>query len=395
MDAIPPTPTADDPGAHTIVSKIRDFPGETPLQALAKQGEYQATAMASLERFPYYTAFPFSWYVACYGDDLSPGDVKPARLLARDLVLWRAEDGTPHVMDAYCPHLGANLALGGRVAGNSLVCPYHWWEWDGDGTNVNIPYADRTNRSARIHAYPTIERNGFVLFWYHPDPLQPPLWDIPRLVEYFTDDWTDFIRADWQVRCPWQELAENGPDYIHLKTVHGAATVPEIEELRLEGYFNAVRAKVDFDTPRGPQPGRIDTDGYGPGFSVARFSGIIDTMFMAATTPIDWEWTWSIKAYKVKKLGFDEDALDRTKRLGDALIGDLKKQMAEDNVIFDNKIHVPSPALADGDGPIMRYRRWAQQFYVDGDPVAAGRTPRGSRSDDRPRTSQREPSHER
>jgi hypothetical protein len=47
--------------------------------------------------------------------------------------------------------------------------------------------------------------------------------------------------------------------------------------------------------------------------------------------------------------------------------------MAEDNVIFDNKIHVPSPALADADGPIMQFRRWAQQFYVDGDPVAAGR----------------------
>lgn len=365
--------TSVDSTSTDLVAKIRDFPGQTPLQAMAEQGGHEPTEMTSLQRFPYYTAFPFAWYVASASDDLAVGEVQPTRLLARDLVLWRGEDGVAHVMDAYCPHLGANLAIGGRVSGDHLVCPYHWWEYDGEGTNVHIPYSNRTNKSARVRSYPTIERNGFVLFWYHPDPDQEPLWDIPQLDEYFTDEWTDYLPASWRVRCPWQELAENGPDYIHLKTVHGAATVPEVEELRLEGYFNHLRSKVDFDTPRGPQPGRIDTDGYGPGFSVARFSGIIDTIFMGATTPIDWEWTLSIKAYKIRKLGTDADAMAKTMRVGEALIRDLKKQMAEDNVIFDNKIHVASPALADGDGPILRYRRWAEQFYVKGDPKAAHR----------------------
>jgi 3-Ketosteroid 9alpha-hydroxylase C-terminal domain len=36
----------------------------------------------------------------------------------------------------------------------------------------------------------------------------------------------------------------------------------------------------------------------------------------------------------------------------------------EDNVIFDNKIHLPNPALADGDGPILAFRKWAAQFYA-------------------------------
>jgi len=68
--------------------------------------------------------------------------------------------------------------------------------------------------------------------------------------------------------------------------------------------------------------------------------------------------------YKVKKLGRDPEALERTKRVGEALVRDLRKQMAEDNVIFDNKIYVASPALADGDGPILPFRRWARQFYA-------------------------------
>ena len=149
-------------------TKIRDFPGETPLQTLAKQGGYQTTAMRSVERFPYYTTFPFSWYRACDTTDLEPGAVKPLRLLARDLVIWRDEQGTPHVMDAYCPHLGANLALGGRVAGCNLVCPFHWWEYDGDGRNVHIPYSDRTNAKGAGPLLPRRRRQRLV------DVLVPP-----------------------------------------------------------------------------------------------------------------------------------------------------------------------------------------------------------------------------
>jgi hypothetical protein len=37
--------------------------GETPLQGLARQGEAIApSSLRSIERFPYYTAFPFAWY---------------------------------------------------------------------------------------------------------------------------------------------------------------------------------------------------------------------------------------------------------------------------------------------------------------------------------------------
>ena len=62
-----------------------------------------------------------------------------------------------------------------------------------------------------------------------------------------------------------------------------------------------------------------------------------------------------------------------TRRVGDALVRDLRKQMEEDIVIFDHKVWVDPPALAPDDGPIVRFRKWASQFYVSGDPVAADR----------------------
>ena len=48
------------------------------------------------------------------------------------------------IVDAYCPHLGANLGVGGRVQGNCIECPFHGWQFDGEtGQCVNIPYAEK------------------------------------------------------------------------------------------------------------------------------------------------------------------------------------------------------------------------------------------------------------
>ena len=352
--------------------KDRIMKGETPLQALARQGELEPTRLRSLERFPYYTSFPFGWYRALFSEELAAGQVKPLHYLNRDLVVWRGGDGAAHVMDAYCPHLGAHLGYGGRVEGCHLVCPYHWWEFDAKGENVCIPYDGSRNRSARLQTYPTLELNGCVFFWYHPTG-DAPRWEIPRIELCYDEAWTAWDRRSWRVRAPWQELAENGPDFIHLRTVHGAVEIPELESLVYDGFASRLRSKVSFKTPRGPQAGRIDTDGWGPGFAVARFSGIIDACFVSANTPIDFETIEVTHSYRVRKLGTTPEALEKTRRVGEALVRDLVRQEAEDIVIFDHKIFQPQPKLSPADGPIAQFRKWAAQFYVAGDPRGTNR----------------------
>lgn len=356
------------------LARIRDrvMDGETPLQALARQNvPDHGTALRSIERFPYYTSYPFSWYRACFSDGLPVGGVLPLRYLGRDLVAWRGEDGVAHVMDAYCPHLGAHLGYGGRVAGCEIVCPFHWWQFDGEGRNTLVPYLESRNPSARIPSYPTAERNGFVFFWYHPRG-EAPLWEVPEIPECSDPGWSEYDRALWRVRAPWQELAENGPDFIHLRTVHGTVDVPELESFQCEGYVSRMRARVRFDTPRGPQEGRIETDTWGPGFGVARFRGVLDALFVAVNTPIDFEHTEVSFNYKIRR-GDTADERARNERLGAAFIADLKRQEAEDIVIFDHKVHLTTPKLSAVDGPLVRFRRWATQFYVDGDPRAVNR----------------------
>ena len=50
----------------------------------------------------------------------------------------------------------------------------------------------------------------------------------------------------------------------------------------------------------------------------------------------------------------------------------LERQLGQDIPIWENKVYVNPPLLADGDGPVGVFRRWCKQFYQDGsEPVAA------------------------
>ncbi|MGI9287373.1 MAG: Rieske 2Fe-2S domain-containing protein, partial [Pseudomonadales bacterium] len=56
---------------------------------------------------------PFGWYGVAFTSELQAGGVKPLKYFDQDLVLFRTEDGVAHVLEAFCPHLGAHLGYGG------------------------------------------------------------------------------------------------------------------------------------------------------------------------------------------------------------------------------------------------------------------------------------------
>ncbi len=62
----------------------------------------------------------------------------------QELAVYRGDDGKAYIVDAYCPHLGANLGVGGQVKGNCIECPFHAWTFRGsDGKCVDIPYTEK------------------------------------------------------------------------------------------------------------------------------------------------------------------------------------------------------------------------------------------------------------
>jgi len=92
--------------------------------------------------------YPCGWYRICDSDEISKqGQVKHAFAFGREMVIFRSddEDKQVYVLDAFCIHMGANLAVGGRVipGTNCIQCPFHLWEFNGqDGRCTKIPYID-------------------------------------------------------------------------------------------------------------------------------------------------------------------------------------------------------------------------------------------------------------
>jgi 3-ketosteroid 9alpha-monooxygenase subunit A len=313
--------------------------------------------MAS-RRFPF--PIPFGWYQVAFPGDLAPGEVTAVEYWNRELVLWRDTAGAFHLQDAFCPHLGAHLAYGGTVDGDLLTCPFHGWKFDGDGACSNIPYSQRTNRKAKVRTYPVVERNGFVLAWYHPYE-EDPKWEIPVISEIGDPAWSDFYASSYVIRTIPQEMSENGADPAHFQFVHGTDTVAEMEEYNTDGPCSSMLSKQSYVTPRGVTEGRIDVYNYGPGFSKVWFSGIVDAINIATTTPIDDDTTQVRFNFIVRK--FDDEKLTST--VADAFVKEINKQVQEDRPIWEHKAFLPSPALADTDGPILKFRKWYSQFYAE------------------------------
>jgi hypothetical protein len=57
--------------------------------------------------------------------------------------------------------------------------------------------------------------------------------------------------------------------------------------------------------------------------------------------------------------------------LGPAAIATYVNDVRQDYEIWANKRYVERPPLAEGDGPVPKYRRWAAQFYRDETRAAA------------------------
>ncbi|GAB1610547.1 cholesterol 7-desaturase-like [Argonauta hians] len=165
--------------------------------------------------------YPNGWFGLIESHKLGVGQTMALDVLGLNLALFRDEKGNAHALNAYCPHLGANLAVGGRVFGNCLECPFHGWRFRGDdGKCVHIPYTDKIPEVAQVKSWPVQDMNGWIYIWHHAEGLEPT-WLIPELEDVQKGNWTYKGRTEHHVNAHIEEIPLNGADVIHLSNVHG------------------------------------------------------------------------------------------------------------------------------------------------------------------------------
>ena len=324
--------------------------------------------------------FARGWH--CLGVATTFRDGKPHQIEAfgSSLVVFETSDGTLNVLDAYCRHMGGNLAQG-TIKGDGVACPFHDWRWGGDGKCVGVPYSRRVPRLARTQSWPTLERNGLLFVWNDPQRREPPQdVTIPEFDGYGTSRWTDW---SWNTQLVegsnCRELIDNVVDMAHFFYVHLVKPTffKNVFEKHMASQFMSAtgRPDIDLDTNYGQEGLLMDSWAtyYGPAFMVngqtlaaggTSAEGLLINCHYPVT-PDSFVLQWGAIVKKADGMS-DDEAGALAKQFADSLGG----AFMQDVQIWRNKARVNNPLLCDEDGPVYQLRRWYNQFYVDTEDVA-------------------------
>lgn len=311
-------------------------------------------------RFPF-PAYPRGWYVVALSSELGPEQLKTVHYLGQDIVLFRTAAGTLSALDKTCPHLGAHLG-GGRVSGECLRCPFHDWAFDAHGKCVDVPYAPKIPPKAAARPWTVREQNGVVLVWFCPKG-EAPSWEPPLLDEA---GWTPNRGIRWELASHPQEIGENTVDCAHLAPVHHVTktTVVSVEQrehsMRVVLHLVATGAVIQMADEINDV--ELDVTLHGLGHLVSNTHVItagLRTRQRIYPTPIDGE---RIAIFGVANTLEMPDP-EYTREIDEIFWNAFTTDFAKDFPIWENKAYLERPLLAGGDGPIIKYRRWARQFY--------------------------------
>ena len=319
---------------------------------------------------------PAGWYCLGFSDELKPGQIVARTFMMQEVVLFRTQTGTFAVMDAYCPHMGAHIAKGGTVEGETIRCPFHGFCFDTSGTCTKTGYDTKPPPSAKLRSWPVQEMNGLLLAYYHPNG-DAPTWEVPKLDDA---EWSPLTYNEYTFRGHPQETTENSVDFGHFAIVHGYSGTEILGPLHVEGPYLSgkyamCRAADVFMSPGLMVRAEFTVHVWGLGYSLVdvwvETIGLRCRVFVLPA-PIDGEQIAMRSAVSVdkntspRKVHWALGLMPRKWAMKLIQRGTLKGYCADllaDFEIWENKTYIDPPALAQGDGPVPAYRKYCRQFY--------------------------------
>ncbi|XP_042334599.1 cholesterol 7-desaturase nvd-like [Sceloporus undulatus] len=326
--------------------------------------------------------FPNGWFCLLESRSLRPGEARSLAALGEQFAVFRDWDGKAHVVDAYCPHLGANLAVGGRVVGSCIECPFHGWQFHGeDGRCTRIPYAEKVPSFAKVKVWPSCEVGGMIVVWYHCDGISPT-WQVPEHKEILSHEWVFRGITEHYVSAHIEEIPENAADVAHLAFVHGpsilSGTDLRFSNSQLWAFFKH-HWQAEWQPEPEPDPhcsrllvkhhvtvcGKhfslldlvINVRQVGPAlvFIVFEHPFLGRGVIIQSVTPVE-----PLLQQVVHRMYYQRNIPALVPKF---ILWAESVQFERDVMIWNNKKYLSKPLLVKEDGPIQRHRRWYAQFY--------------------------------
>lgn len=211
--------------------------------------------------------FPLNaWYAAAWTHEVSARSVLARTVCNQRLALWRKPDGSVAALEDACWHRRLPLSMG-HPEGESVVCRYHGLAFDGTGRCTRMPSQERISPSARVRAYPVVEKHRLAWVWPG-DPARADPASVPDLHCNSDPAW-EGDGATLFAKCDYRLIIDNLMDLTHETFVHAtsighkaiAETAPATTHD--EGSVTVTRWMLDIDAPpfwraQLGKPGNVD-----------------------------------------------------------------------------------------------------------------------------------------
>ena len=183
--------------------------------------------------------FAQDWLCAGRADALpNPGDYLTMQIGGEPVIILRDREGALRGMSNVCRHRMSTL-LEGRGNVRSIVCPYHAWTYNLDGSLRGAPAMARNEgfckEDVKLPAIRVEDWLGWIMVTLNPDAPPPSerLAGVERLVGHLPmATYREVFREEFRWDTNWKVLAENFMESYHLPVCH-AGTIGGSSDLNL------------------------------------------------------------------------------------------------------------------------------------------------------------------
>ncbi|XP_077283555.1 cholesterol 7-desaturase nvd [Arctopsyche grandis] len=322
--------------------------------------------------------YPNGWFALLESVELKVGEVKQVDSIGENFAVFRTLDGKVHVTDAYCPHLGASLAVGGTIQGDCIECPFHKWRFNStSGKCVSIPNIETVPRGVGLKVWTSIEIDEAIFVWYDKEGRSPD-WEIPAVEDIKKGNWIYHARNEFLISSHIQDIPENGADVAHLNAIHSdhlmaGKSLPTTDCWNALGFHEWNGKWESTDIPHEARVSithevklfnrftmiKFDVEARQIGASYVqlklshRFGRVI---FLQTVTPLE---------PLLQKVVHRVYAPWYIRPLANFMMWGETVMFHRDVMIWNKKQFVHNPQLVKTDKCIKAFRSWFQQFYTE------------------------------
>jgi phenylpropionate dioxygenase-like ring-hydroxylating dioxygenase large terminal subunit len=236
-------------GVINIVSAVLGFwVGPLPIslpKILSRRENLPSTNLIEFPKLDYQELtgqekYDLQWYVVGRANDFLVNRPHQVQIWNSKYVIWKNRTELYSAMDDACTHKGAALSSG-KICNGNVVCPYHGYEFDNNGTLVKVPgICFRPSPVYNLNNYNIVEKNGWVYLNTMSANEQAKfkeenasfVSDANIFNEPEIEKNCSVVHLDMKYNCYSRVLSENSLDIMHIAFVHTFGNVKKPEPIR-------------------------------------------------------------------------------------------------------------------------------------------------------------------